>query len=393
MGISGDNLEIIKDVTPFKFNAGASGTVANDDPAKQSNIEGNGKSNVVELQAMDRVDMSQLGTKSKVRVALTQTVNAYPHMPSKKSELHQLMGKMHEIRQANVTHNIGLITEAKSAGADVVCLGEVFTGPYFGMTKDAMWFDMAEDAQSGPTVLAIKETSAKHGMVIIAPIYEYDAEQDQRFNTAVVFDNGKILGKFRKMHIPIGSNEQGEFVEPFYYDRGDGNQNQNNPHVVSTNPYFPVFKTSAGKIGIGICYDRHFEGVAREFSEGGAEMVFCPSITFGKKSNKAWHTEFLVDAARHNLYIAGSNRKGHEAPWNQPFFGESYVTGPDYNVLDNLSTNPELVIADLDLERVRSGMDPSGWKLQAHARDDVFENRSKYRHPQEVPAQKDRAAG
>lgn len=306
---------------------------------------------------------------SLVRAALTQTSNAYADMPKSVKSLDRLKGRLDAVRAANVEHNAGLIKVAAKAGAKVVCLGELCTGPYFAMVKDPMWLALAEDAQAGPSVTAFAAAAKENGIVVVAPIYELHGKR--RFNTAVVIEaDGTIIGKYRKTHIPCGVNEQGEFAETFYYGRSQGPQNAKSPKILGRNPYYPVFKTSVGKIGVAICYDRHFEGVVASLAAGGAELVFSPAVTFGAKSRRMWDQEFLVDACRHRLFIGGSNRRGAELPWNQPYFGASYFAGPDGEKVSNRSPRPDLVIADLDLDSLKKP-DPSGWDLKRDVRRDI----------------------
>ena len=308
----------------------------------------------------------------RVRAALTQTVNAYPDMPARVEDLHLLADRLPAVRRANLDHHVTLIERARSAGAQIICLGELFPGPYFALGRDPMWLALAEDARTGESVSRMRETARRSAMIIIAPIFELDPS-GRRFNTAVVIDErGELLGKYRKTHIPVGANEQGGFHETFYYDRSDGG-NGKTPANVSANPFFPVFQTSLGRIGVATCYDRHFEGVMWSLAKEGAEVVFSPAVTFGGKSQRMWRVEFQADAARHNLFIGGSNRRGVEPPWNQPYFGDSHFVGPNGPCHD-LSANPHLVIADLDLAELSSG-DPSGWNLPRDIRHDIYSGR------------------
>lgn len=310
--------------------------------------------------------------KRVVRAAMTQTVNVYRGMPASVSALGELAGRLDALRAANVAHHVDLMERAKGAGASVVCFGELFTGPYFALGTDPMWRALAEDALDGPTVRSVREAAHRLGLVTIAPIYEQDPS-GKRFNTAVVVDErGEVLGKYRKTHIPEGENEQGSFHERFYYERSDG-QNGRGPANVSKNDFFPVFETSVGRVGVAICYDRHFEGVMGTLASEGAEIVFCPAVTFGAKSQRMWAMEFPVDAARHGIFIGGSNRAGVEPPYTQPYFGETYFVGPN-GPAPNVSEHPNLVIADLDLSELTSG-DPSGWNLPRDARPDIYAKR------------------
>jgi beta-ureidopropionase len=308
-------------------------------------------------------------TARLVRAALTQTVNAFPGMPATVDGLGALASQLEAIRAANVAHHVALTRAAKAQGAQVICFGELFPAPYFALRHDPFWVGLAEDAHDGPTVTTLKALAKQLGVIVIAPIYE-QTKGGERFNTAVVIDEtGTVLGCYRKTHIPHGKNEQGEFLEGFYYGRSDG---QNGPHVrnVSKNPHFPVWETSLGRLGVAICYDRHFEGVMSTLAREGAELVFSPAVTFGEKSHRMWHLEFQVDAARHNVFIGGSNRKGVEPPWSQPYFGDSHFVGPN-GVLVNVSTHPELIISDVDLTQLTKP-DPSGWNLKRDLRRDIY---------------------
>jgi N-carbamoylputrescine amidase len=308
-------------------------------------------------------------TSCLVRAALTQTVNAFPGMPSSVDGLGALATQLEAIRAANVAHHVELALAAKAQGAQVVCFGELFPGPYFALRSDPLWVGLAEDAREGPTVTTLMALAKAQALVIVAPLYER-TKAGKRFNTAVVIDaTGEVLGSYRKTHIPHGENEQGQFLEGFFYERSDGDTG---PHLrnVSSNPYFPVWETAVGRLGVAICYDRHFEGVMSTLAREGAELILSPAVTFGEKSHRMWHLEFQVDAARHNVFIGGSNRKGREAPWGQAYFGDSHFVGPN-GVLVNVSTHPELVIADVDLSQL-AAPDPSGWNLKRDLRRDIY---------------------
>jgi beta-ureidopropionase len=306
-----------------------------------------------------------------LRVAMSETCNAYRDMPPKVGELSSLANRLDAIREANVAHHVELARAAASAGAQILGMGELFTGPYFALGRDPMWLGLAEDALTGPTVTTLRSAARDTGLVLVAPIFEHDPRSGRRFNTAVVIDEtGEILGRYRKTHIPVGENEQGAFCETFYYDRSDGDLGAW-PRNISRNPFFPVFETRLVKLGVAICYDRHFEGVMSALAGNGAELVLSPAVTFGEKSRRMWDLEFPVDAARHNLYIGGSNRRGVEPPWTQEYFGASYFAGPG-GVLPRVpSPTDELVIADLDLDALR-GADPSGWNLPRDRRPTIY---------------------
>jgi N-carbamoylputrescine amidase len=296
-----------------------------------------------------------------IRAALVQTCNAYKPMPEHVERLSALTDKLDEIRTANLDHHEILIRQAAQAGAQLVGLGELFTAPYFALAEQAFWCGLAEDALHGPTIARLGPLAAELNLVLVAPIYELDTETGNRFNTAVVIDaNGTVIGRYRKTHIPCGTNEQARFVETFYYGRSDG----------GPNGYFPVFDTAVGRLGVAICYDRHFEGVIARLAAAGAQIVLCPAITFGEQSERMWPIESAVDATRHRLFIGASNRHGAEPPWNVHFFGGSYFTGPEGD-LPNLSQDERLVIADLPIGQL-DAEHSSGWDLARDQRPDIY---------------------
>ena len=305
-----------------------------------------------------------------MNIALTQTVNAYQGMPVSIAELPQLTGALGAIRDANIEHHCKLIEQAKLLEVRALCMGELFAGPYFALGQDPMWLGMAEDAETGPTVTAMRDVAAQHQMLLVAPIYELDRDSGKRFNTAVVIENdGSILGKYRKTHIPVGTNDAGSFYETFYYERSDGKLGPSTKNI-SKNPYFPVFDSSVGRVGVAICYDRHFPGVMKALADEGAQLIFSPAVTFGQKSRRMWELEFEVDAARHNVIIAGSNRLGSEAPWNQDYFGASYVAGPNGR-MPSVPAPEGLIVSQVELE-ILANPDPSGWNLARDLRSDIY---------------------
>ena len=306
-----------------------------------------------------------------VRAALTQTRNAFGDMPARPDDLPALEPRLDEVRAANVEHHLALMRRARGAGAQLICFGELFAGPYFALETRPLWLGLAEDPYEGPTAQAMRAAARELSMIVVAPIYERCPESGKRFNTAVVIDErGEVLGLYRKTHIPNGRNEQGAFSEGFYYERGDGAQRRG-PADVSQNPFFPVFQTSVGRVAVAICYDRHFPGVLATLAAEGAEVVLCPAVTFGAKSRRMWDLEFPVDACRHRVFVGGSNRSGKEPPWNQPYFGSSYFCGPNGPCPDLCADDPELVVADLDLAEL-AGADPSGWDLPRDTRDAIY---------------------
>jgi N-carbamoylputrescine amidase len=294
------------------------------------------------------------------KAAVTQTINQYKSLPTNGEEI---LACRDAIWQKNLEHNISLIQDAHSQGVRVVCLGEFFTTPYFPLEKASHWLGFSESVEGGPTVQCLRAVSADLEMVIVAPIFEHDPFSGKRYSTAVILQDGKVLGRYRKRHIPNGLNEQGGFFEAYYIE-----SSHKNPHPdCSPNgykPVHPVYQTRYGRIGVLICYDRHFPREVMQMAEQEVDLVFCPSVTFGKDSERLWEKEFEVDAARFCHFIGASNRSGREAPWNIDFFGNSLFMGPNGR-LNNLSQHPNLVVAEIDLASLRS-MRPGGWDMSAN---------------------------
>ncbi|MDF1661784.1 MAG: hypothetical protein P1V97_08420 [Planctomycetota bacterium] len=305
-----------------------------------------------------------------LKVGLTETVNAFQGMPENLNKLDDLKGNLDALRDANLDHHEELVKAAAAMGVKALGFGELFTGPYFALERKELWFALAEDAQSGPTVTRLRQIAKDNATVLVAPIFEKDSVSGRRFNTAVFIEsNGEVLGIYRKTHIPEGTNEQASFCETFYYDKSNGKLGSW-PKNISKNPYFPVYESSVGKIAAAICYDRHFPGVVKTLAEQGAEIIFSPAVTFGEKSRRMWDMEFAVDACRHNVFIGGSNRKGVEAPWTQEYFGASHWVGPN-GVAPNMSDHPNLKCAEINLGELGSG-DPSGWDLARDLRPKIY---------------------
>lgn len=310
------------------------------------------------------------GEPRTLRAALTETCNVYQGMPESRESLAEIADRVDDIRATNLEHHAELIALAAGAGARLVGLGELFPFPYFALEKNPIWIEAAEDAFSGPTVTRMRAAAREHAVVVVAPIYELDGASGRRFNTAVIIDAaGEVVGRYRKAHIPTGVNEEGEFHETFYYQASDGELGDW-PRNVSSHRYFPVFDIGLCKLGVAICYDRHFPNVMKALAENGAELVLSPAVTFGTKSRRMWELEFQVDAAREKLFIGASNRRGSEPPWNQRYFGASHFVGPNGRP-PHVHIHPNLVVADLDFGELYSP-DPSGWDLHRDRRPDIY---------------------
>jgi N-carbamoylputrescine amidase len=238
-----------------------------------------------------------------------------------------------KVADAMLEKHLPFIEEAGKKGVQILCLQEVFNGPYFCPSQDARWCDIAE-AIPGPTVERMQAIAAKHKMVMIVPIYEREM-QGVYYNTAAVIDaDGSYLGKYRKNHIPQTSG----FWEKFFFKPG--------------NLGYPVFKTRYATIGVYICYDRHFPEGARLLGLHGAEIVFNPSATVAGLSQYLWKLEQPAHAVANGYFMGCSNRVGTEAPWNiGKFYGTSYFVDPRGNFLSTASEDKdELVVAEMNLD-------------------------------------------
>jgi N-carbamoylputrescine amidase len=230
--------------------------------------------------------------------------------------------------------------DAAAQGAQIICFQELFYGPYFGIIEDVKYYDYAEPAD-GPTVQRFVTLAKELKMVIVLPIYEEDMP-GVYYNTAVVVDaDGTILGKYRKHHIP----NLDRFWEKFYFRPG--------------NLGYPVFDTAVGKVGVYICYDRHFPEGWRELGLNGAELVFNPSATKPGLSNRLWELEQPAAAAANQYFIGANNRIGTESDefgdLAVTFYGSSYFVDPRGNYVGEVASQDqtEIVIRDLDLDLIR----------------------------------------
>jgi len=243
-----------------------------------------------------------------------------------------------KIKQAMTDKAVAMLEEAAGKGAQVACLQELFNGPYFCCEQDTKWYELTEPVPDGPTVKLMQEVAKKHEMVLVVPIYEEDLP-GVYYNTAAVIDaDGSYLGKFRKMHIPQCAPG---FWEKFYFRPG--------------NLGYPVFDTRVGKVGVYICYDRHFPEGARCLGLNGAEIVFNPSATVAGLSEHLWKIEQPAHAVANQYFIGAINRPGVEEPWKfGEFYGQSYFCDPRGQFLaEACRDQDEIVIADMDLDMIR----------------------------------------
>ncbi|MEI7876414.1 MAG: nitrilase-related carbon-nitrogen hydrolase [Planctomycetota bacterium] len=260
-----------------------------------------------------------------------------------------------DIQKAMVDKHIGFIEDAGKKGVQILCLQEIFNGPYFCPSQNPRWYEAAESVP-GPTTDHIASVAKKYAMVVIVPVYEREMS-GVFYNTAAVYDaDGGYLGKYRKHHIP---QVQPGFFEKFFFKPGNGG--------------YPVFQTRYAKIGVYICYDRHFPEGARCLGLNGAEIVFNPSATVAGLSQYLWKIEQPAHAVANGYYMGCINRVGTEAPWNiGKFYGTSYFVNPRGETIAQASEdNDELLVSDLDMsvvDQVRSV-----WQFYRDRRPETYE--------------------
>jgi N-carbamoylputrescine amidase len=243
-----------------------------------------------------------------------------------------------EVKAAMMEKHEAYIAQAAQAGSQITCLQEIFYGPYFCAEQQTRWYDFTEPIPDGPTIKRMQNLARVHRMALIVPIYEIESE-GVYYNTAAVIDNtGKYLGKYRKNHIP---HVAPGFWEKFYFRPG--------------NLGYPTFDLGFVRIGVYICYDRHFPEGARALGLNGAEIVFNPSATVAGLSEHLWKIEQPAHAVANGYFVAAINRVGTEAPWNiGHFYGTSYFCNPRGQIVAEASREKdEVLTADLDLDQIK----------------------------------------
>jgi beta-ureidopropionase len=242
-----------------------------------------------------------------------------------------------------IEKHVRLIHEAKQRGAQIVCLQELFYGPYFCTEQTTKWYEAVERIPDGPTTHLMQGIAKELGIVLVVPMFEEEFVGIY-YNAAAVIDaDGRYLGKYRKHHIPqVQAGPAGcGFWEKYYFRPG--------------NLGYPVFDTAYAKVGVYICYDRHFPEGARLLGLHGAEIVFNPSATVAGLSEHLWKLEQPAHAVANGYYLGAINRVGLEGPWNMgEFYGQSYLVDPRGQFVVVASRDKdEVVIGEMDRDVIR----------------------------------------
>ncbi|QKW23411.1 acyltransferase [Kitasatospora sp. NA04385] len=223
--------------------------------------------------------------------------------------------------------------DAAGQGARIIGFQEVFNAPYFCQVQEPEHYAWAEPVPDGPTVRRMQALAKELGIVVVAPVYEIE-RPGFYYNTAAVIDaDGSYLGKYRKHHIP----QVRGFWEKYYFKPG--------------NLGWPVFDTAVGKVGVYICYDRHFPEGWRALGLAGAEIVYNPSATSRGLSAYLWQLEQPAAAVANEYFVAAINRVGVEEYGDDDFYGTSYFVDPRGQFVGEVASDKteELVVRDLDL--------------------------------------------
>lgn len=247
--------------------------------------------------------------------------------------------------EQNVEKAVAGIRKAAASGAHIVCLQELFGSLYFCQREDPTLFDLAEPIP-GPTTERLGQVAEEAGVVVVSSQFERRAAGVYH-NTAAVLDaDGSLLGIYRKMHIP----DDPLYYEKYYFTPGDLG--------------FRAFDTRWGRIGVLVCWDQWYPEAARLTALQGAQILFYPTAIgwhprekeqFGPAQQQAWEMIQRSHAIANGIYVAATNRVGHEgsAGGGLEFWGNSFVCDPFGSVLQRASSNAEeVLIASCDLRKL-----------------------------------------
>jgi len=262
-----------------------------------------------------------------------------------------------EIKRANLDHQMKMVEDAAKQGVQMLCFQEIFTTPYFCAEQQTRWYQAVEKIPDGNTVKMMQDVAQQFGMVLIVPVYEEEMSGVYYNSAAVIDADGKYLGKYRKTHIP---HVAPGFWEKFYFRPG--------------NLGYPCFDTAFARIGVYICYDRHFPEGARALGLNGAEIIFNPSATVAGLSEYLWKLEQPAHAVANGYFVGAINRVGTEAPWNiGEFYGQSYFCDPRGQMLAvGTRDQDELIVADLNMDMIREVRNT--WQFFRDRRPDTYDS-------------------
>ncbi|MGH9968205.1 MAG: carbon-nitrogen hydrolase [Pyrinomonadaceae bacterium] len=243
--------------------------------------------------------------------------------------------------EVNLKKAIARIGEAAGKGAQIVCLQELFRSQYFCQTEDIALFKLAEPIP-GPSSEALSKVARAKKVVIVASLFEKRTAGIYH-NTAVIIDSdGRIVGKYRKMHIP----DDPLYYEKFYFTPGDLG--------------FKTHDTKFGKVGALVCWDQWFPEAARLTALSGAQFLFYPTAIgwlpdekeeMNQAQHAAWETIQRAHAIANGVYVIVVNRVGREGKLN--FWGQSFVADPFGRVIAKASPDKEeVLVVECDVDKI-----------------------------------------
>ena len=248
----------------------------------------------------------------------------------------------------NIDENIEkadrLVREAAAQGANIILLQELFETPYFCQKEKSDYYVYARDVENNKAINHFKELAKELNVVL--PISFYEKKNYARYNSVAMIDaDGKILGTYRKSHIPDGPG----YEEKFYFNPGDTG--------------FKVWNTRYGKIGVGICWDQWYPEAARSMALMGAEILLYPTAIGSEPQDSSidskdhWQTCMLGHAASNLMPVIASNRIGLEEDEDSSitFYGSSFIAGPQGNKIEEAGRTEEtILVAEFDLDQLET---------------------------------------
>jgi N-carbamoylputrescine amidase len=273
--------------------------------------------------------------------------------------------------KVNLKKTLSLVDQAAKKGAQIICTQEMVTSQYFCQSEEHRFFDLAEPIP-GPSTLAFQKAAKKHGVVIIASLFEKRASGLYHNTAAIIDADGKLLGIYRKMHIP----DDPLFYEKFYFTPGDTG--------------FKAWDTKFGRIGVLICWDQWYPEAARLTAMQGAEILFYPTAIgwhpkekaeYGVNQHGAWETIQRSHAVANGCYVAAINRIGHEVidgvgGDGLEFWGQTFVAGTSGQILAKASVDKEEVLV-VPVEMSKVDVTRTHWPFLRDRRIDAYENLTK----------------
>ena len=265
----------------------------------------------------------------------------------KKTTIGLIQTKVSQSQKNNLENSIKKIKEAAKKKAKIICLPELFLSPYFCQTENHSKFKLAEKIP-GPTTDIYSNLAKELSVILIISLFEKKTSGFYHNTSIIIDESGKIISKYRKMHIP----DDPGYYEKFYFTPGDLG--------------FKSTNTNYGKIGSLVCWDQWFPEAARLTALKGAEILFYPTAIgwhpkekkkFGNSQLNAWITMQRSHAIANGVYVAATNRVGIENVKNKKiqFWGNSLIIDPNGNIIKKANSNKnEILICDIDFKKIET---------------------------------------